>query len=179
MSGLFYGFTLVKCLEYIGRLQTDLYAGCHIGKVCVKPAGLLIIVSGSDLCIIFYSGVCLSCDQAQFGMHFVSVQAVNHAASGLFQSSGPFDVIFLVKAGFQLDHDKNFFAVFSSFDQCLHDFTLTCQTIQGHLDRNDGFVVCGLMKHAKEWFHAFKWIRKQFVFFFDLRKDRFLQIKLR
>ena len=179
MAGFFYSFSLVKCLEYICCFQPDLYSRSHIRKVCIKAAGLFVIISGSDLCIIFHSGICLSCDQAEFGMHFVAIQTVNHAASGFFQPSGPFDIIFFIETCFQLDHNKHFFAVFSCFNQSLHNFTLTSQTVQRHLDCDNRFVICRLMKHTKERFHTFKRIGKQFVFFFDLWQDRFFQIKFR
>ena len=87
MSGFFYCFSFVQCLKYIRCFQTDFHSRCHIRKICIKPAGLFVIVSCSDLCIIFYSGLCLTCDQAQFGMHFVTIQSVNHATSCFFQPS--------------------------------------------------------------------------------------------
>ena len=136
-----------QCLEDIRCLQTDIHVIRHQRQVGVQTGGLLVVVSGTDLGIIFDLFIGFLGDQTEFGMYFVTIQTVDHATARILQKTGPSDIIFLVKTGFQFHQYQHFFSVLCGFDQGFHDFTLFCHTVQCHLNRNNIFIVGCLVKH--------------------------------
>ena len=70
-------------------------------------------------------------------MHFVTVESVDHTASGFFQTFRPVDVVLLVKSCPQLDQRGDFFSIFRSCAQVFHQSCLLRQAVDGDLDRHN------------------------------------------
>src|SRR5699024_10165121 len=106
--------------------------------------------SGPDLCNALKLLICLSCDQAKLGMYLIAVQAVNNLASGILQTAGPLDIIFLIKAGTELHKHNNFFSILRSLNERLNHLTLLCKTVQCHLDGNHVLILRSLGQETQK-----------------------------
>ena len=107
-------------------------------------------------------------------MHFIFAQTVNDMAAGILQSAGHFNVVGFIKPRPQLYQNNNFLAVFRGFNQGINNLASFCHTIQGHLDRNNLFVLRSLMQHTQEWLDALKGIGQQHILFSNLIENTFL-----
>ena len=179
MIHIFNSFSHGQSLEYLRCFCSDFRISSHQRKICIQTGRFLIVVSGSDLCIIFHISAFFLDDLAKLGMNFITVQSVNHMTACIFQKSGPFDIILFIKTRFQLYQHKYFFTVLCCLDKSFHDFTLFSHTVESHFYGNYIFIIGSFMKHGQKRLNAFIWIREKTVFFGDLVKDRLCRIKLR
>ena len=173
MFCLFHHVSQGKSLKYLRRLSADLWIGRHQGQVRVETRRLFIVISGTDLCDIFNPSFFLAGDQTELGMYFQPVQTVDHVASGVFQPSGPFDIIFLIEPGLQFHQHIHLLAVLRGFHQRFHHLAVFGQPVQSHPDRYHLRIKGRFMKHAQEGFDALIRVGQQDVFLQDLRDHRF------
>ena len=66
--------------------MTDFLIGCQQRKVCVHFSRFLVVVAGADLGDVLDFATLFFGDEAEFGMNFVILEAVNDGASGFFQT---------------------------------------------------------------------------------------------
>ena len=85
MLHIFNGFSHCQCLEYSGRFRSDLRIRSHKRKVCIQTGCFFIIVSCSDLCIIFHISVFFLHDLAKLGVYLIAVQTVDHMTARILQ----------------------------------------------------------------------------------------------
>ena len=104
-------------------------------------------------------------------MDLVSIQAIHDLDICLFHSARIFNVVFLIKACFEFNHDLNRLAVFTCFNQTFNNLGVMGYTIQGNADGYNIRIICGFLQESKEWFHTFVWIGDQSVLFTQLFKD--------
>ena len=172
-------FALIQCAEHFGGFQTD-FLGCgQERKVGVQAAGLFVVVAGADLgdegnTLLRFAG-----DQAELGVDFQPFNAIHHMTAGTFQQAGPLDVVFLIKAGFQLHQNIHLLAVFGGFHQCIHHLAVVGQTIKSHLDGDHVRVAGGLVQQLQEGTDALIRIVNQLVLFQDLRNDGLALVQCR
>ena len=80
-------FRLIHCLgetellEHFRCFLADLLVCCHKGEVCIQLRGLLIIISGSDLCDITHFAIRQIGDLTELGMYLDMVDSINHATT--------------------------------------------------------------------------------------------------
>ena len=134
--------------EHLGGFLADALICGDEGIIGIQFAGFFVVVAGTDLGDIGVALCALAGDEGQLGVHLIILEAVDDGAAGAFQLLGPVDVVLLVKAGAQLYQCHHFLAVFSCFHQCLHDLGLPRHAVEGHLDRDDVRVLCGLFEHG-------------------------------
>lgn len=65
-------------------ILSDRLIRSHQRIIRVQFCGLLIVISGSDLCDIFDLIFTAVCNQTNFGMYFISVKPIKYPAAGLF-----------------------------------------------------------------------------------------------
>ena len=134
--------------EHLGGFLADALVCGDEGIIRIQLAGFFVVVAGTDLGDVGVALCALAGDEGQFGVHLVVLEAVDDSTAGAFQLLGPVDVILLVKAGAQLHQCYHFLAVFGGFHQRLHDLGLPRHAVEGHLDRDDVRVLCGLFEHS-------------------------------
>ena len=150
MFHIFNYFTFSQCLENSCGIHSNLLIRCHKREVCIKSCGLLVVVSCSDLCDVLDSIFPSACDQAQLGVYFIMLKSVDDLASGLFEHSGPADIILLIKTCTKLYENNYFFSILCRLAKCLDDLTLFCQSVQCHLNGNDTVILCCFCQHFQE-----------------------------
>ena len=176
---IFNRFSHCQCLEYSGCFCSDLRISGHQRKVCIQTGCFFVVISCSDLCIIFHISIFFLHNLAKFGMYFITIQTVDHMTSRIFQKSGPSNIVLLIKTCLQLHQNEHFFSIFCRFDQSFHNLTLFRYTVKSHLDGNDILIIGCFMKHCKKRFDTLIWIGKKTVFFRNLVKNRFMAVKHR
>ena len=134
--------------EHLGGFLADALVCGDEGIIGIQFAGFFVVVAGTNLGDIGVALCALAGDEGQLGVHLVILEAVDDGAAGAFQLLGPVDVVLLVKAGAQLYQRHHFLAVFGCFHQRLHDLGLPRHAVEGHLDRDDVRVLCGLFEHG-------------------------------
>ena len=73
-------------------------------------------------------------DEAELGVYFVVLKAVYHRAARIFEPLGPVDVVELVKAGAQLDDDRDVLAAFGGLAEIIHELCFASQAVNGDFD---------------------------------------------
>ena len=134
--------------EHLGGFLTNALVCGDEGIIGIQFAGFFVVVAGTDLGDVGVALCALAGDEGQLGVHLIILEAVDDGAAGAFQLLGPVDVVLLVKAGAQLHQRYHFLAVFGCFHQRLHDLGLPRHAVEGHLDRDDVRVLCGLFEHG-------------------------------
>ena len=86
-------------------------------------------------------------------MGFQAHQAVDDMRAGFFQAFGPLDVIFFVKAGFELHEDRNLLAVLCGFHQGSDNGRIAADSVQRLLNGQHLGIKGGL---AYEVYYRFK-----------------------
>ena len=155
-------------LEKFCGVLSDSRISSHQGQIGIHGSCLLVIIAGSDLCDILDVIAVPVCDQTDFGMHFVTVESVDHTASCFFQTFRPVDVVLLVKSCTQLDQHGDFFSIFRSCAQVFHQSCLLCQAVDGDLDRHYIRICRGIFDQLQERIHAFVWVEQQDIILFHL-----------
>ena len=168
LLGVLHGLAHGQSLKYCGGLHSDSRVRRHQGQVCVKPRRLLVVVAGADLGVILGLPIGPAGDETQLAVDLIAVQPIDDLAAGLLQTAGPFDVVLLVKAGFQLHQHQNVFAVFRRLDQAFHNLAVPGYPVKGHFDGHHVGVACCLLKEIQKGLHALKGIGEQLVPLFDL-----------
>ena len=151
---LVHGFALRQRIEHSVGFLADVVVGGHQAQVGIQPRGLFVVVARADLRVIGDARFLHPRNQAELGVHLVSVQPVDHAAARFFQPTAPLDVVFLVKARLQFDQHQHVLAVFRRLAKRLDDLTLLGDAVQRHLDGNHAVVVGGFRQHFEERLHA-------------------------
>ena len=137
-------------VEHGAGFLANLLIGGDEGQVGIELAGLFVVVAGTDLGEVAVFAVHLAGDKGQLGMDLVIVKTVEHGAARVLQLFGPVNVVLLVKAGTQLHHGHDLFAVFRRSDQRLDDLGVVGHTVQGHLDGDDVGVGARTHQHTDE-----------------------------
>ena len=155
MLGVLHSLSQTECMEYPIGFQTDVVVGGHQGIVCVNGRGLFVIVAGTHLCDIGNFRTHFFGDQAKLAVYFQVVQSVDDAAAGIFQTAGPFNVVFLVEPSPQFYQNHYVLAVFCRFDQGFYNFTVGSNAVQGHFNGNDLRISAGFVQQGEERADAF------------------------
>ena len=92
---------------------------------------------------------------------------MRHPAASL----GPVDVVLLVEAGAQLDHDRDVLPVLRCGAEVLDELGPAGESVDGDLDGEDGGVLGGLAQELEEGVHALVGIGEQDVVLEDLPQD--------
>ena len=146
--------------------------GGHQAQIGIQTGGLFVVIARADLRVIGDAQFFPPRNQAEFGMHLVAVQPVNDVAARLFQPAAPLDVVFFVKARFQLDQYEHILAILRRLAQRFDNLTLLGDAVERHFDGNHAVVVGGFRQHFQERAHALIWIGKQLILFANLRQNR-------
>lgn len=74
---------------------------------------------GADLHDVLDLAVDIAGDDAELGVNFVLVEAVNDLTACFLEALGPDDIVLFVKAGFELDEDHDVLAVLGGLGERL------------------------------------------------------------
>ena len=112
-------------------------------------------------------------------MYFQVVQSVDDAAAGIFQTAGPFNVVFFVEPSPQFYQNHYVLAIFCRFDQGFYNFTVGSNAVQGHFNGNDLRISAGFVQQGEERADAFVGECQKTVLFqenrLELRTGRLLR----
>ena len=156
-------FPLGQGLKYCGSLHSDGRIRRHQGEVGIEPGRFFIVVSGAHLGIVFRLPLGPAGDKAQFAMYLIAIQSIDDLAAGLFQTAGPFYIVFLVKTGFQLHQHQDVFPILRRFDQAFHNLAVPGYPVKGHFNGHHLGVSGCLLQEIQKRLHAFKRIGEQLV----------------
>src|SRR5437773_327554 len=79
--------------------------------------------------------------QPGLAMRLQADDAVHDVHAGLFERTGPHDVVLLVEPGLELHERGHLLAVLGGTDQCRDDGARAARAIQGLLDREDSRIL--------------------------------------
>jgi hypothetical protein len=87
--------------------------------------------------------------------------------AGLLHFAGPGDIIGLVKAGFQLDENRNLLFVAGGGDEGVEEGGVPAGSVEGHLDREDLRIDGSLFKKRDNGLKAFVGVMQEDVVLAD------------
>ncbi len=141
-------------------------------EVGVESGRFLVVVAGAQLRDVLDGPIGRApCDAANLRVHLVVPEAVQHVATGLLETLGPFDVVVLVEPCAQLEEGRDLFAGVGGRDQRLGEMRLARKAVQRDLDGDDAGVGDCLAEELDEWIHALVRVREQDVAFLHLVDD--------
>ena len=123
-------------IEDARHVVADGAVGGEEGKVGVDLGGDRVVVAGADMAIGDELAALAPHDQAELGVGLQLDEAVHDLHAGAFQVARPFDVGFLVEAGFQLDHRRHRLAGFDRILQRLDDRRGLAGAVERPFDRH-------------------------------------------
>lgn len=110
-------------------------------------------------------------DKRNFAVGLEAGQTVNDVAAGFFELLCPVDVVFFVKARFQLDKHRDLFAVFGGFDERRDDGRVAADAVERLLDGKYVFVFCGLCDELHDTVECLIWMVNKAVALTDGLKN--------
>ena len=88
-----------------------------------------------------------------------------------FQTSGPFDIGFFIKAGFEFYQHGDLFAAFVGFKEAIDDRRVAADPVEGHFDGEDGRVLGGLAQKIDYWIEGIEGVVEENVALADDAED--------
>ena len=141
----------------------DVFVGGDEGKVCVLACSLFVVVAGADLHDVLDLAVDIAGDDAELGMDFVLVEAVDDLTACFLEALGPDDIVLFVKAGFELDEDHDVLAVLGCLGERLRNLAAVGDAVEGDVDGFYGWIDGCFVEKIEEGLHGMVRIGEQDV----------------
>ena len=133
-----------KHVEYGGGVLAYVLRAGQKPNISVKLCRGVIVISRAQMYIPPDAVLFPAHYQRNLTVGFQAYQTVNHMAARFFQHSGPYNIIFLVKAGLQLHQHRHLLAVLCRLGQRRNDRGIAADPVEGLLDGQNLRILCRL-----------------------------------
>lgn len=103
-------------------------------EIGINFRGGVVVVAGAEVQVAADAVFLAADNERDFAVGLEAGQTVNDVAAGFFKLLCPVDVVFFVKARFQLDKHRDLFAVFGGFDERRDDGRVAADAVESLLD---------------------------------------------
>lgn len=158
-------------IEKGGRVCAELLVAGEQAEVGINFRGGVVVVAGAEVQVAADAVFLAADNERDFAVGLEAGQTVNDVAAGFFELLCPVDVVFFVKARFQLDKHRDLFAVFSGFDKRRDDGRVAADAVERLLDGEYVFVFCGLCDELHDTVECLIWMVNKAVALTDGLKN--------
>ena len=145
-------------IEKGGRVCAELLVAGEQAEVGINFRGGVVVVAGAEVQVAADAVFLAADNERDFAVGLEAGQTVNDVAAGLFELLCPVDVVFFVKARFQLDKHRDLFAVFGGFDERRDDGRVAADAVERLLNGEYVFVFCGLCDELHDTVECLIWM---------------------
>ena len=127
-------------VEEVGHLPGNRFAGGEVAEVGVEAGRLWVVVSGSEVGVVFQPLRPPTHHKGTLGVNLHPDHSVDDMDPGLLHLPGPLDIVGFIEPGLQFDQGRHLFAVLGGLDQRGHDRRIAACPVERLLDRVDGRI---------------------------------------